>query len=209
MRVLIADDHEVVCAGLAQWLDRQHDMEVVAQARDGEEAVQLALVHRPDVVVMDLKMPRLSGIDATRAICEACPSTAVVIFTTFFDPTSVVAALDAGARGFYLKDSSPALLVDGLRAAADGSLALSPRVAGAMYLARTETDPWAALTPREREILGLIAAGRSNKQIARRLDITEKTVKAHCTRLFARLGVTDRTQAAVWAVSTRPEPARV
>lgn len=206
MRVLVADDHAVVCAGLAQWLEAQPDVEVVGQANDGATALRLAIGLRPDVVVMDLQMPDVDGIEATRRLRSECPEVNVVVLTTYFDPSTVSAAIEAGARGYFLKDVAPSALVDGLRAVVRGELSLSPKVASILFEQRETQRPYDTLTPREREILDLIAAGQGNKQIARHLGITEKTVKAHCTRLFARIGVADRTQAALWAVEHRPAP---
>lgn len=205
MRVLVADDHAVVCAGLAQWLESQPDVEVVGQANDGATALRLAIGLRPDVVVMDLQMPVIDGVEATRRLRAECPEVSVVVLTTYFDPATVSGALDAGARGYFLKDVAPSTLVDGLRAVVRGEMSLSPKVASVLFEQRASQRPYDTLTPREREILDLIAAGLGNKQIARHLGITEKTVKAHCTRLFARIGVADRTQAALWAVEHRPQ----
>lgn len=203
IRVLIADDHVVVCAGVAQWLESHHDIEVVGLAHDGEAAVSMARDLQPDVVVMDLLMPVVDGIEATRQI-RAELDTEVVALTTYFDPATVTAAMDAGARGYFLKDVAPTALADGIRSVAQGEMALSPKVASMLFDRSREVDPFDLLTPREREILDLIATGHGNKQIARALGITEKTVKAHCTRLFARIGAEDRTQAAIWALRNRP-----
>lgn len=204
MRVLVADDHAVVCAGLAQWLESQPDVQVVAQAHDGATALKLAIGLRPDIVVMDLQMPIIDGVEATRRLAAECPEVAVVVLTTYFEPATVTNAIDAGARGYFLKDVPPSVLIEGLRAVMRGELSLSPKVASILFEHRG--GPYDSLTPREREILDLIAAGQGNKQIARHLGITEKTVKAHCTRLFQRIGVSDRTQAALWAVEHRPAP---
>lgn len=203
IRVLIADDHVVVCAGVAQWLESHDDLEVVGLAHDGDTAVTMAFELRPDVVVMDLRMPGVDGIEATRRIRAELP-TEVVALTTYFDPATVNAALDAGARGYFLKDVAPSMLADGIRSVVAGEMALSPKIATMLFDRSRETDPFDLLTPREREILDLIASGHGNKQIARALGITEKTVKAHCTRLFARIGAEDRTQAAIWALRNRP-----
>jgi DNA-binding NarL/FixJ family response regulator len=197
IRVLLADDHGVVRSGLERLLAGEGDIEVVGAAADGEEAVRLAVEHGPDVMLMDLSMPRLDGIQATRRVSDACPDCRVVVLTSFSDRERILQALDAGAVGYLLKDAEPDELLRGVRAAARGESPLNPKVAGALIAARSA--PRAALSAREREVLGLVADGLPNKLIARRLDISEKTVKAHLTRVFSELGVTDRTQAALWA----------
>jgi DNA-binding NarL/FixJ family response regulator len=199
IRVLLAEDHAVVRTGLLQLLGDVHDVEVVGAATGGEEAVVLAAAKRPDVVLMDLEMPDLDGIEATRRIRSADPSVNVVVLTAFSDRQRILGAIDAGAVGYLLKDAEPDELIRGLEAAARGESPLAPKAAQALVAARTaeQTDP--ELTPREREVLALLADGLPNKLIARRLDISEKTVKAHLTNIFHRIGVTDRTQAALWA----------
>jgi DNA-binding NarL/FixJ family response regulator len=200
IRVLIADDHAVVREGLARLLPTAGDVEVVATASDGEEAVALYEEHGPDVVLMDLSMPEVGGTEATRRILAAHPDASIVILTSFSDREQILAALDAGAIGYMLKDADPAELVEGVRAAERGESPLHPKAARELLTrpeapARDEGD----LTAREREILALIAEGLSNKRIALQLGISEKTVKAHLTSVFNSLGVTDRTQAALWA----------
>jgi DNA-binding NarL/FixJ family response regulator len=199
IRVLLAEDHAVVRGGLLQLLGDIDDFEVVGAATGGEEAVTLAAEHRPDVVLMDLEMPGIDGIEATRRIREADPSVNVVVLTAFSDRGRILSAIDAGAVGYLLKDAEPDELIRGLQAAARGESPLAPKAAQALVAARAEqqTDP--ELTPREQEVLALLADGLPNKLIARRLDISEKTVKAHLTNIFHRIGVTDRTQAALWA----------
>jgi DNA-binding NarL/FixJ family response regulator len=197
--VLIADDHGVVRVGLQQLLARSEDIEVVAMASDGQAAVSAALETRPDVVLMDLRMPGIDGTEATRLIMEKMPATRIVILTSFSDRERILAALDAGAVGYLLKDSEPEDIFQGIRAAARGESPLAPKVASTVLQARTAARPAADLTKREREVLALVAAGLANKQIARRLGISEKTVKSHLTRVFSVIGVTDRTQAALWA----------
>jgi DNA-binding NarL/FixJ family response regulator len=197
IRVLVADDHGVVRSGLQQLLAGEGDIEVVGAAADGEEAVRLAAEHEPDVVLMDLSMPRVDGIQATRRVGEACPACRVVVLTSFSDRERILQAIDAGAVGYLLKDAEPDELLRGVRAAARGESPLNAKVAGAVLAARSA--PRAALSTREREVLDLVAEGLPNKLIARRLGISEKTVKAHLTRVFSELGVTDRTQAALWA----------
>ena len=199
IRVLLADDHGVIRSGLQNLLAGIDDVEVVAAAADGEEAVRLAAEHEPDVVLMDLSMPNVDGIEATRRVGEACPGCRVVVLTSFSDRERILQALDAGAVGYLLKDAEPDELVRGVRAAARGESPLNPKVAGALIAARAEPRANAALSAREREVLELVAEGLPNKLIARRLEISEKTVKAHLTRVFSELGVTDRTQAALWA----------
>jgi DNA-binding NarL/FixJ family response regulator len=199
IRVLLAEDHAVVRTGLLQLLGHVDDVEVVGAATGGEEAVALAAAARPDVVLMDLEMPDLDGIEATRRIRSADPSVNVVVLTAFSDRQRILGAIDAGAVGYLLKDAEPDELIRGLEAAARGESPLAPKAAQALVAARAaeQTDP--ELTPREREVLALLADGLPNKLIARRLDISEKTVKAHLTNIFHRIGVTDRTQAALWA----------
>jgi DNA-binding NarL/FixJ family response regulator len=200
IRVLLAEDHSLVRAGLVQLLSKADDMEVVGVAADGEEAVALAAEHAPDVVLMDLVMPRLDGIEATRRIHDAGPNPpAVVILTSFSDRARIIGALQAGAAGYLLKEAEPEELFRGVRDAASGRLTLTPRAARAMVGPVPRTPVAREITEREREVLGLVHAGCSNKQIARELGITEKTVKAHLTRIFERIGVSDRTQAALWA----------
>jgi len=199
IRVLLADDHAVVRDGLAQLLGSESDIEVVGQARDGSEAVALASRDDPDVVLMDLEMPRMDGIAATRAIAERGLDTRVVVLTSFSDRERILAALDVGAVGYLLKDAEPDEIARGVRAASRGEAPLAPRAAHALLAERRSTRPSAELTAREREVLALVAAGLPNKLIARRLEISEKTVKAHLTSVFQSIGVTDRTQAALWA----------
>ncbi len=197
MRVLIADDHGVVRAGLASLL-RSAGLEVVALAANGEEAVALAREHLPDIVLMDLSMPVLDGVEATRRIVTQGVSTRVVALTSFADRDRILAAVDAGCIGYLLKDSEPEDLLRGIRAAAAGEAPFDPKATSAL-LSRPAAAVSVDLTAREREVLALVAGGLSNKQIARRLGIAEKTVKAHLTSVFQRLDVSDRTQAALWA----------
>ena len=199
IRVLLAEDHAVVRTGLLQLLGDMDEMEVVGAATDGHEAVTLAAEHNPDVVLMDLEMPGMDGIEATRRIRSAQPEVNVVVLTAFSDRERILDAIDAGAVGYLLKDAEPDELIRGLRAAARGESPLAPQAAQALVAARAEQQGEPDLTPREREVLALLADGLPNKLIARRLDISEKTVKAHLTNIFHRIGVTDRTQAALWA----------
>jgi DNA-binding NarL/FixJ family response regulator len=199
IRVLVAEDHAVVRSGLLQLLENVDEITVVGAAAGGEEAVSIAAAEQPDVVLMDLEMPDIDGIEATRRIRAAQPEVNVVLLTAFSDRERILAAIDAGAVGYLLKDAEPEELVRGLEAAARGESPLSPKAAQALVAARGESGGHPQLTPREDEVLGLLAEGLPNKLIARRLDISEKTVKAHLTSIFQRIGVTDRTQAALWA----------
>ena len=199
IRVLLADDHLVVRTGLSQLLESFADIEVVGVAADGDEAVTLAHEREPDVVLMDLSMPGTDGVEATRRIMSSRPEARVVVFTSFSDREHILEALDAGAIGFLLKVAEPDELRRGIEAAARGESPLAPKAAHALISARTERKPSSTLTDREREVLILLAQGLANKQIARRLGIAEKTVKAHLTNVFQRIGVADRTQAALWA----------
>jgi DNA-binding NarL/FixJ family response regulator len=199
IRLLVVDDHAVVRAGLERLLASFDDVELVGLAEDGEEAVALSAELRPDVVLMDLAMPGLNGIEATRRIVAARPETQVVVLTSFSDRLGILGALDAGAVGYLLKDAEPEDLMRGIRAAAQGESPLAPKAAKAVLAARSERRPVEQFTDRERDVLTLIAAGLPNKQIAQRLGISEKTVKGHVTSIFRRIGVDDRTQAALWA----------
>jgi DNA-binding NarL/FixJ family response regulator len=198
IRVLLADDHQLVRAGLEQLLATAADMDVVATAVDGLEAVRLAEETKPDVVLMDLVMPGMGGVDATRRIVECCPGAAVVVLTSFSDQERILDALDAGAIGYLLKDVEPAQLLAGVRSAARGESPIDPKAARQLLRARGSRVS-AGLTPREMEVLSLVRRGLANKQIARSLDISERTVKAHLTSAFQRIGVVDRVQAALWA----------
>ncbi len=198
IRVLIVEDHALVRAGLEELLSGAEDIDVVGVAGDGAEAIELAAAEEPDVVLMDLSMPVVDGIEATRRIRTAQQEVRVVVLTSFSDQRRILEALDAGAIGYLLKDAEPDELFRGVRAAAAGEAPLAPKAAQALLSAR-QGGVDAELTQREQEVLGLIAAGLPNKLIARRLEISEKTVKSHLTRIFRVLGVTDRTQAALWA----------
>jgi DNA-binding NarL/FixJ family response regulator len=201
IKLLIADDHPLVRDALTNLLDGAEDLEVVGAAADGREAVELALATSPDVVLMDLEMPELNGMDAIRALREAGSDAPVVVLTTFSDRDRILGALDAGALGYLLKDAEPEEIIRGVRAAARGESPLAPRAAHELLAERAEGQvrPEAELSAREQEVLALVAEGLPNKLIARRLEISEKTVKAHLTSVFAAIGVTDRTQAALWA----------
>jgi DNA-binding NarL/FixJ family response regulator len=199
IRVVIADDHGVVRAGLAQLLATFPDVELVGSATNGEQAVSLSAAHDPDVVLMDLEMPVLDGIEATKRIRAAQPGVAVVVLTSFSDRERILSALDAGAAGYLLKDAEPDAIARALEAAARGESPLDPKAAGALLSARRAASPADGLSDRELEVLAMVAEGLPNKLIAQRLGISEKTVKTHLTSVFRQIGVTDRTQAALWA----------
>jgi len=203
IRLLIADDHSVVRTGLRHLVETFDDVELVGAAADGEEAVGLSAEHRPDVVLMDLEMPVVDGIEATRRIVEAQPEVAIVVLTSFSDREQILRALDAGAVGYLLKDAEPEELERAVRAAARGEAPLDPRAGRALLQDRASGSPLDGLSEREREVLTMVARGMPNKLIARDLGISEKTVKAHLTSVFRTIGVTDRTQAALWAERNR------
>jgi DNA-binding NarL/FixJ family response regulator len=191
VRVLIADDQELVRTGLRMILDAQPDIEVVGEAVDGAEAVALAAQLRPDLVLMDLRMPVLDGVSATAGIVGTGPR--VVVLTTYDTDADILRAVEAGATGYLLKDTPRAVLVAGIRAAARGETVLAPSVATRLVSSvRTAAERPSA---REAEVLTLVARGRSNAEVGRELSITEATVKTHLIRAFAKLGVADRTAA--------------
>ena len=198
IRVVLVDDHAVVRSGLAQLLGGTDDIDVVGQAGTGEEALDVVRETRPDVVVMDLQMPGVNGVEATRRLLAEDLGCEVLVLTSYSDHARIVAALDAGAVGYLLKDADPEEVIGGVRAVSRGESPLNPRVARQLLTARSEA-PSVELTRREAEVLGLVRHGLANKQIARRLGISERTVKAHLTNVFQRIGVADRTQAALWA----------
>ncbi len=202
LRVVIVDDHSVVRAGLRQLLQSADGIDVVGEAADGRAALELVADAAPDVVLMDLSMPTMDGIQATAELQRRAPGVAVVVLTTFADDRDVLRALDAGASGYLLKDGDPDQLVDGVRAAAAGDSPLDARAARALLRDRRAATA-VELSPREREVLEAVGRGLPNKLVARELGISEKTVKAHLTRIFSVLGVTDRTQAALWLQRTR------
>jgi DNA-binding NarL/FixJ family response regulator len=199
IRVLVADDHGIVRDGLSRLIGAQDDLELAGTAADGEEAVARAQELAPDVVLMDLDMPRVDGIEATRRIAAEQPGIAILVLTSFSDSERILGAMDAGAVGYLLKDASAEDVTAGIRSAARGESPLDPRAARTILSARTRPDPLAAFSGREREVLELLVEGLPNKLMARRLEISEKTVKTHLTSIFRTLGVTDRTQAALWA----------
>jgi DNA-binding NarL/FixJ family response regulator len=204
--VLLVDDHPLVRSGLAGLFASTDDVRVVGEAADGAEALVAVDELAPDVVLMDISMPGTDGIAATRALVERGYTGAVVMLTSFSDRARVVDAVAAGAVGYLLKDSDPAEVVAAVRSAAAGHAPLDPRVAAALLPTRRE-EPGADLSAREREVLELVAEGLANKQIAKRLGIAERTVKVHLGSVFRRIGVTDRTSAALWAREHLSPPA--
>ena len=196
IRVLIADDHAVVRQGLRTFLGLQEDIDVVGEAADGEEALALAERLAPDVVLIDLVMPGVDGIEALRRLRDRVPAARAIVLSSFVDDDKLFPAVRAGAAGYLLKDVQPQELVAAIRTVHGGGALLHPTVA-ARLMEELADDP---LTPREREVLALIGRGLPNKQIARELGIAEKTVKAHVSAVLAKLGVSDRTQAALYAV---------
>jgi DNA-binding NarL/FixJ family response regulator len=202
--VLVVDDHQMVRTGIATLLDSTDDIVVIGQAGDGGEAAEVAAATMPSVVLMDLSMPGVDGVESTRRILEARPGTAVVVLTSFSDRARVSEALAAGAVGYLLKDCDPADLLAAVRSAAAGHVPLDPRVARVL-LPTGQSRPEDAMSPREVEVLRLVAQGLANKQVGRRLGISERTVKAHLGRVFRVLGVADRTSAALWARDHLPE----
>lgn len=203
--VLVVDDHAVVRAGLEQLLATAADLELAGSAVDGANAVALAADLQPDVILMDLSMPGVDGIEAIRRIVDARPEACIVALTSFSDEHRISDALAAGARGYLLKHAGPDELLGAIRAAARGGAPLEPKAARVLLENRRPHQIVQALSRREDEVLRLVAIGLANKQIARRLGISERTVKAHLTSVFQRLGVGDRTQAALWATQHLPD----
>jgi NarL family two-component system response regulator LiaR len=202
-RVLIVDDHGVVREGLRAYLELEPDIQVVGEAKDGLEAVRRAAELQPDVVLMDLVMPNMDGVDATSRIKEQQPATHVIILTSFLDDERVVPAIRAGATSYLLKDVAASDLARAIRGARAGQAQLHPEVARRLMQQVTsprKPDAGAQLTDREREVLRLLADGRSNKEIARTLVVSERTVKGHVSNILGKLGLQDRTQAALFAV---------
>jgi DNA-binding NarL/FixJ family response regulator len=212
IRVLVVDDHPVVRSGLSGMLSVTDDISVVGEAGDGFEALALVESTLPDVVLMDLRMPRMDGVAATGAIVSGYPSTRVLVLTTYDTDTEILRAVEAGAAGYLLKDTPHADLLNGIRAAARGETVLAPPVAARlMSRLRTPAAPAAAQpSPRELEVLAAVARGLSNAEIGRELFIGEATVKTHLQRLFAKLDVDDRTRAVTVAIERGllPSPGR-
>jgi DNA-binding NarL/FixJ family response regulator len=205
IRLLLADDHAIVRQGLTYYLRMQPDLEVAGEAANGKEAVERAAALRPDVVLMDLLMPEMNGIEATAELRRLFPEMKVLVLTTFSDQDYVLSAIKAGANGYLLKDAEPERIAESIRQAHKGLPQLDPAVAGQLMShvaapSRPAAGAPERLTEREREVLGLIAQGLSNKEIAAACGITEKTVKTHVSSVLAKLGLADRTQAALYAV---------
>ncbi|MFF0813192.1 response regulator [Streptomyces albogriseolus] len=203
IKVLLVDDHQVVRRGLRTFLEVQDDIEVVGEAADGAEGVALAGDLQPDVVLMDIKMPGMDGVEALRRLRELDHRARVLVVTSFTEQRTVIPALRAGAAGYVYKDIDPDALAGAIRSVHAGHVLLQPEVAGAL-LSQEESGSGAgragSLTEREREVLGLIADGRANREIARALVLSEKTVKTHVSNILMKLDLADRTQAALWAV---------
>lgn len=205
--VLLIDDHRVVRQGLRDFLELQEDIEITGEASSGEEGVQLARELIPDVVLMDLVVPGIDGVEATRQIKAASPNTRVIVLTSFADDNKVFPAIKAGAISYLLKDVSPEELAHAIRAAQRNEAVLHPEVAARLMqefsAPRTDEAPVEQLTPRELEVLRLIARGKSNKEIADALIVSEKTVKTHVSNILSKLHLADRTQAAIYALRKR------
>jgi NarL family two-component system response regulator LiaR len=206
IRVLIVDDHEVVRQGLRFLLERQPDISVVGECGDGEQAVALSADLIPEIVLLDLLMPRMDGIMAIREIKRLTPATQIIILTSYHDDDSIFNAIKAGALSYLLKDSSPQELISAVRAAAQGESRLHPMVATRVLREMQADSPLNELTPRELEVLSQIARGRSNYEIATALVISEGTVKMHVSNILSKLHLTDRTQAAIYALQKRLVP---
>jgi len=217
IKILLADDHQIVLKGISFFLNMQPDFELVGEAHNGQEAVEKAAELKPDIVLMDLKMPVMDGIEASALIAERHPEIKVLVLTSFSDRSHVVPALQAGAVGYMLKDVEPDQLAEAIRSAYKGNIQLHPDISNALLsqLAPQQTEPdgersreaLESLTPREKEVLQLLAKGMSNKEIAQTLVVAEKTVKTHVSSILAKLRLTDRTQAALFAVNMlNPKP---
>jgi DNA-binding NarL/FixJ family response regulator len=202
IRVLVVDDHQVVRHGLRTFLDVQDDIDVVGEAGDGDAAVSAAESLTPDVILMDLQLPTVDGVEALRMLRDRGSTARVLVLTSFTEPSSVVPALRAGAAGYLFKDVDPDALAQAIRAVHAGQVLLEPEVAAALLAGDAPNERAAALTDREREVLAEIARGRSNREIARALVLSEKTVKTHVSSILAKLGLSDRTQAALFAVKS-------
>jgi DNA-binding NarL/FixJ family response regulator len=210
IRVLVVDDHAIVRQGLCLFIEVQEDMEIVGEGTNGVEAVELARRTQPDIVLLDLVMPEMDGIQATSRIIEHSPNSRVIILTSFGEEDKVLPAIRAGAQGYLLKDIAPNELVKAVRDAHRGDVQLHPEIARKLMSAvatgempaesRTSTGAFDELTEREREVLGLIADGLNNRQIAEKLFISQKTVKTHVSGILSKLGLADRTQAAIYAL---------
>lgn len=201
IRVLVADDHPIVRGGIALLLGAADDIVVVGEASDGEEAVALAAALRPDLVLMDLRMPRLDGVEATQRILAASDSVRVLILTTYESDDQILGAIAAGASGYLLKAAPQAEIIEGVRAVAGGQTVLAPTIAARLvHRVRADAAPSPRLSARELDVLRLVSAGESNPQIGRSLFISEATVKTHLLHAFEKLAVSDRTRAVTRAM---------
>ncbi|SET03727.1 two-component system, NarL family, response regulator LiaR [Salinibacillus kushneri] len=206
IRVLFADDHEMVRIGVSSYLASQKDIDVIAEASDGEEAVKMALEHKPDIILMDLVMKEMDGIEATQNIKEAWPEAKIIIVTSFLDDDKVYPALEAGATSYMLKTSKANEIADAIRATYEGQSILEPEVTGKiMSKMQTSKDEELhhQLTEREKEVLLLMAEGKTNQEIADELFIALKTVKVHVSNILGKLEVQDRTQAVIYAFKNK------
>ncbi|WP_155286727.1 response regulator [Lacticaseibacillus zhaodongensis] len=202
IKVLIVDDHEMVRLGISSYLGVQDDLEVAGEAENGQEGLDMALKLRPDVILMDLVMPKMNGVDATKKILKAWPAARVIILTSFIDDELVYPAMEAGAASYILKTSTAEEIADAIRQTAKGQTVLEPEVSSKIQnrgKAMADIALYDDLTSREREVLRLIAQGKSNQEIADELFITLKTVKTHVSNILAKLEVDDRTKAAIYA----------
>ena len=199
MKILLVDDHEMVRLGLKGYLDLQDDMEVIAEASNGREGVAKALELRPDVIMMDIVMPEVDGIEATLAILKKWPKAKILILTSYLDNDKIYPVLDAGAKGYMLKTSSADEILHAVRKVAKGELAIETEVSKKVQYHRNHMELHEDLTARERDILGLLAKGYENQRIADELFISLKTVKTHVSNILSKLEVNDRTQAVVYA----------
>lgn len=199
MKILLVDDHEMVRLGLKSYLDLQADVEVVAESSNGRKGVELALELRPDVIIMDIVMPEMNGIEATMAILETWPEAKILILTSYLDNEKIYPVLDAGAKGYMLKTSSADEILHAIRKVARGEIAIETEVSKKVQYHRNHIELHDDLTARERDILGLLAKGYENQRIADELYISLKTVKTHVSNILSKLEVSDRTQAVVYA----------
>ena len=199
MKILLVDDHEMVRLGLKSYLDLQADVEVVAESSNGRKGVKQALELRPDVIIMDIVMPEMNGIEATLAILETWPEAKILILTSYLDNEKIYPVLDAGAKGYMLKTSSAEEILSAVRKVAKGEIAIETEVSKKVQYHRNHVELHDDLTARERDILGLLAKGYENQRIADELFISLKTVKTHVSNILSKLEVSDRTQAVVYA----------
>lgn len=199
MKILLVDDHEMVRLGLKSYLDLQEDVEVVAESSNGRKGVEQALELRPDVIIMDIVMPEMNGIEATMAILETWPEAKILILTSYLDNEKIYPVLDAGAKGYMLKTSSADEILHAIRKVARGEIAIETEVSKKVQYHRNHIELHDDLTARERDILGLLAKGYENQRIADELFISLKTVKTHVSNILSKLEVSDRTQAVVYA----------